>query len=105
MDKDSILLEEECWYDTDSQFMKVKSRNLTWEKHANAWEESEFMPSPDNPSWTLFDQRGGVELKNSSVIARLTEMFIYSFVQISSWKAVHDMEKLLEERAEVTDSL
>ncbi|XP_071833118.1 PRELI domain-containing protein 2-like isoform X2 [Apostichopus japonicus] len=104
LNEESILLEEECWYNAESEIMKVKSRNLTWQDYANAWEESEFMRCPNNPSWTLFDQRGGIELKYSGVIARMVEMFVHSYVKSNSWKAVHVMEKLLEERAEVINT-
>ncbi|KAJ8032450.1 PRELI domain-containing protein 2 [Holothuria leucospilota] len=80
--------------------MKVKSRNITWDRYAAAWEESEFKCNKENPNWTSMDQRGGVHLKYFGPIARMAEMFIYSYVKTSSWKAVHVMEELLEERAE-----
>ncbi|XP_030843957.1 PRELI domain-containing protein 2-like, partial [Strongylocentrotus purpuratus] len=48
LNEDAVYLEEETWHDRRGKRLTVKSRSLTWNKYADAWEESEYSICPEN---------------------------------------------------------
>jgi hypothetical protein len=52
---------EESHYDPKSKVFSMASRNVTYSNVILAAEYSKFVPHPENPNWTLFVQRGGVQ--------------------------------------------
>ncbi|KAK3107575.1 hypothetical protein FSP39_017548 [Pinctada imbricata] len=80
LNEKNILLEEELWMNSTSRVCRVKSRNLTWSKYANMWEESSFKPSMENPHWTVFEQHGTIDIKGIGPFGRIMEVFAKQFL-------------------------
>ncbi|XP_072045062.1 PRELI domain-containing protein 2-like [Amphiura filiformis] len=100
LDEKALYLEEESWYDRRNRVLTIKSRSLTWTKYADAWEESEFRPCPENPSWTRMQQKGSVHVKSFGVLGRAIEMFVEGFVRRGTLKALQIMEDLMVEKTQ-----
>ncbi|XP_069128545.1 PRELI domain-containing protein 2-like isoform X1 [Argopecten irradians] len=101
-----FLLEEKAWLNSRKRFLHLKSRNLTWCKYANMWEESEFRPCPENPKWTQLKQHGVIDIQGIGPFGRVIEMFAEKFLHAGVKRGLGIMEDLLLERcrSQPTDS-
>ncbi|XP_060063292.1 PRELI domain-containing protein 2-like [Ylistrum balloti] len=93
-----FLLEEKAWQDAKKRSLYLKSRNLTWCKYANMWEESKFGPSPENPNWTQLKQHGVIDIQGLGAFGRVIEMFAEKFLHAGVKRGLGIMEDLLLER-------
>ncbi|KAL4233092.1 PRELI domain-containing protein 2 [Mactra antiquata] len=94
----AILLEEESWLNERQHRMEVKSKNMTWSKYAHLWEKSVFRAHETNPSWTVFEQHGSIDVHGIGRLGRVIEMFAERFLHSGVQRSLNIMEDLLKER-------
>ncbi|XP_038072379.1 PRELI domain-containing protein 2-like [Patiria miniata] len=97
LNEDAVYLEEETWHDRRGKRLTVKSRSLTWNKYADAWEESEYSICSENTNWTKLKQTGGLHIKGFGVFGGMIEMFLQGFANKGGLKAIRIMEELMTE--------
>lgn len=93
-----LLLEEQAWLDMTTGCVHIKSHNITWSDYANMWEESNFRPLKEKPTWTQFDQHGVIEVQGMGAFGRVLELFAKQFMQHKIEKSINVMEEILKER-------
>ncbi|XP_005101877.1 PRELI domain-containing protein 2 [Aplysia californica] len=98
LNEEQVVLEEQAWLDLDSGQMDIKSRNVTWSKYADMFEESRFAKAVDNPHWTQFEQHGYINIRFLGPLGKVLEMFAGKFLHVGAQKALRVMEELLHER-------
>lgn len=94
-----IYIEEQAWIDRQQRMLTLKSRNITWAEYAHLWEESVFRPLRDNPHWTLFEQKGAIDVYGLGAFGKIIELFAERFLRKGMNKSLGIMEEILKEKA------
>jgi len=94
-----IYIEEQAWLDHRMRTLTLKTKNITWADYAYLWEESVFRPLRENPHWTLFEQKGVIDVHGLGPFGRIIEMFAERFIRKGMQKSLTIMDELLSEKA------
>ncbi|KAI8784607.1 PRELI domain-containing protein 2-like isoform X2 [Biomphalaria glabrata] len=98
LNEQEIIFEEETWLNLHNSNLRIESRNISFSKYARLSEESTFTPSVENPSWTIFEQHGRINVNHLGPLNRVLEMFAKKCFTIGATKALKVMEEILYER-------
>jgi len=105
LNEPDIKLQEETWFDLKNRVFILRSKNITWADYGQMYEESIFKPCDDNPNWTVFIQRGTIDLLGLGVFATPLEVFAKAFMQSGIQRSIGIMDDIMDAKPEAEVNL